>query len=402
MRSLTRVGSARAAQAVWLVVATAGTTLYAAGPISQWTALQTVCHPDSACQSFQLDPAAARTLTQHGISLVAYGVSTAIALAAVWLLWYGLAALIIWRKPEDRGAVVAAFFLVIFPATEVTLWIPSGVVSSLLVTVFLSLLLIFGLLFPDGHFVPRWIRWLAVAVVVVLGVDSLPLPAVLNGIFSILAIILFVGVIAAPVHRYRSVSSWTERQQTKWGLFGFAVSILGLLGIWLVSSIVPRAGNGSLYSAVDTTGVVIVVSAIPLSIGIAVLRSRLWDIDRVINRALVYTTLTLILAVMYVGGVIALQALFRLVSGSSSGLAIALSTLAIAALFQPLRRWIQKGIDRRFYRTKYDAQRILAAFSEQLQDEVDLTQLSHDLTAVVHDTLHPQHVSLWLRQKKRV
>jgi hypothetical protein len=211
--------------------------------------------------------------------------------------------------------------------------------------------------------------------------------------------LVLCAVVTVQIHRYRAISSWAQRQQTKWALVGLVVGILGFVALILPFGFAPaQTANGSLYAAFSTTGLDVVISAIPVSIAIAVLRSRLWDIDRVINRALVYTSLSVTLAAIYIGSVIGLQTLFRLVAGTSSSLAIALSTLAIAALFGPLRRRTQSIVDRRFYRSKYDAEKTLAAFGDRLRDEVDLTQLSHDLTAVVHATLHPQHVSLWLRE----
>ena len=131
------------------------------------------------------------------------------------------------------------------------------------------------------------------------------------------------------------------------------------------------------------------------------LRSRLWDIDVLINRTLVYGTLTASLALIYVGLVIGLQALLRGLISQDNSVAIVISTLAIAALFQPLRHGIQRSIDRRFYRSKYDARRIIDAFSTTLRAETDLTQLSEQLVAVVQETMQPAHVSLWLRKPIR-
>jgi len=142
----------------------------------------------------------------------------------------------------------------------------------------------------------------------------------------------------------------------------------------------------------------LVMLLIPLSVGMAMLRSGLFDIDRVINRALVYGALTASLILVYVGSVVSLQYGLRSVSGGSSQLAIVASTLAIAALFTPLRRRIQGFIDRRFYREKYDARKTLAAFSSRLRDETDLEALSDDLVAVARETVQPAHVSFWLRE----
>ncbi len=399
--TLTNPRSTRIARAIWLALAVAGTVLYFVGPISQWGTLQTVCRPDSACLPFQLDPTAASTLARYRISLSGFAVLTGALLVVIWAVWYGLSAIIIIRKPGDRGALLAAFFLAVFPIWEASAWIPSGPLSSWLTGIFVPMLLIFGLLFPDGRFAPRWTRLLAGLIVLYFVVTSFPLsfPAVVNDAAEVVFISFFCLVVGAQVYRYRAISTQHERQQTKWASVGLAVAILGLAAAWVGpdAAAVPT-NNGSLFAAAfGDFGIAAIVSAVPICIGFAVLRGGLWDIDRIISRALSYTILTAALAAVYVGSVIALQALSQLLVGGGSDIAIAVSTLAIAALFRPLRSRVQMSVDRRFYRSRYDAERILAGLGEHLRDQVDLTQLSRDLTLAIQETLHPEHISLWIR-----
>jgi hypothetical protein len=204
---------------------------------------------------------------------------------------------------------------------------------------------------------------------------------------------LFASLVIAQLYRYRYVSNRVERQQTKWIVYGFTANTAVFVAGFLPTLIFPQ----SLYSLVFTLVYLCTLFLYPFTIGIAILRYRLWDIDFLINRTLVYVTLTRILALVYVGSIIALQALLRELFNQTSDVAIIVSTLVIAALFQPLRRRIQSVIDRRFYRRKYNAARTLAAFTATLQNEVDLNQISEDIIAVVQETMQPSHVSLWLR-----
>src|SRR5215213_3644698 len=179
-----------------------------------------------------------------------------------------------------------------------------------------------------------------------------------------------------------------ERQQIKWLAYGGAVVVGavfvgGVISVWI--------------EEVGISLIIIGLLGLPIFTGIAILRSRLYDIDIVINRTLVYATLTATLALLYFGGVTALQRLLSPVMGEGNGLAVVASTLLIAALFNPLRRRIQAFIDRRFYRSKYDARKTLESFSARLRDETDLEALRGDLEGVVRETMQPAHVSLWLR-----
>jgi hypothetical protein len=216
-------------------------------------------------------------------------------------------------------------------------------------------------------------------------------------------LLIFVSIIAVQVYRYRRVYTPIERQQTKWLVTGFAGGAL-LFGFFaFVLPIVPGLNApDSPLQLLDSVGAALLYISIPVGVGIAILRYRLWDIDVLINRTLVYGSLTAVLALIYFGLVIGLQSLVHLVTGtiSEQPLVIVASTLAIAAVFHPLRRRIQAFIDRRFYRHKYDAAKTLEAFSTTLRNEVDLEQLREELVAVVSETMQPSHVSLWLPPTK--
>jgi hypothetical protein len=277
----------------------------------------------------------------------------------------------------------------------------------------LALALIYlPLLFPDGRLPSR--RWLPVAVlsgigtlgVVVLGAlaDALPLneapgyeidnPIGIEGlgfvedlpVFVVLTGLLFVGTVGAAasvVVRFRR-SRGVERQQMKWFLYAAALLLLVPVG-----DLLPDIVSNLVFS--------LPLMALPTAVGIGVLRYRLYGIDLVINRTLVYGPLTAILVLVYLGGVVSLQYAFRALTGQGSQIAIVASTLAIAALFNPLRRQVQAFVDRRFYRRKYDAAKTLESFSSKLRHETDLDRLGVELVSVVRETVQPAHASLWLR-----
>jgi hypothetical protein len=207
--------------------------------------------------------------------------------------------------------------------------------------------------------------------------------------------------IAVQVYRYRRIFTQAQRQQTKWVVFGLTCFLVLFLFTIVIDGLIPTVGVvGSLFYLANTSLTQLAFLLIPLSVTIAILRSRLWDIDVIIRRALVYSTLTVILALLYFGLVIGLESLLRPLAGqgAQSQVIIVASTLVIAVLFQPLRHRIQAIIDRRFYRRKYNAAKIVEAFSATLCNEVDLSLLREHLITVVQDTMEPSHVSLWLRE----
>jgi hypothetical protein len=298
------------------------------------------------------------------------------------------------------------------PAGEAMAWI-----ASWLLPIMISLQVSYLLLFPTGRLPSRrwrWLAWLIMAFVLVgvilsafssgaylgsLGPIRNPLGIegftdVYKALLNTMAPLLFVAAALSVFMRLRRAAG-VERQQIKWLAYAaaaFAVSII-LFSVTLAIDTPPW------YEWAATTIFVAVTPGVPISIGIAILRYRLYEIDTLINRTLVYGSLTAMLVAVYFGGVATTQAIFRALTGQEEQpqLAIVVSTLVIAALFNPLRRRIQSIIDRRFYRRKYDARKTLEAFSAKLREETDLDALNAVLVGVVSETMQPAHVSLWLR-----
>jgi len=203
--------------------------------------------------------------------------------------------------------------------------------------------------------------------------------------------LIFVAVISLILRLRRARE--LERQQIKWFVYATVLLISGGILTYPVSEAV-----GSVWLKwISFVPFIVGVMSIPISMGIAILRYRLYEIDLLINRTLVYGLLTATLVAIYFGGIVLLQGLFVALTGEQSTLAVVASTLLIAALFTPFRRRIQSFIDRRFYRRKYDARKTLEAFSAKLRNETNLEALSGDLVGVVRETMQPAHVSLWLR-----
>jgi hypothetical protein len=208
------------------------------------------------------------------------------------------------------------------------------------------------------------------------------------------SVLYVLGIVAAAslfgrMRRARGV----QRQQIKWFAYATVVLVGGVVLDFTVSEAIGVSWLGKIGFVLRMVG----LAGLPMAIGIAVLRYRLYNIDQIINRTLVYSSLTAMLLALYFGGIVVLQRIFVLLTGEKSTLAVVASTLLIAALFMPLRRRIQSFIDRSFYRRKYDARKTLEAFSSQLRNETDLEALSDDLVGVVRETMQPAHVSLWLR-----
>jgi hypothetical protein len=323
-----------------------------------------------------------------------------------------LALLIFWRRSDDRMALFGSFTLVTFGGATFSIMTEVLAPRSLLWYLLVAFLYFLGqvcivtffLLFPSGRFVPRWTRWIALAnaawYAYALFRPPFAFTSTRPGGLEFLLVLPIVVI--AQIYRYQRRSTPRERQQTKWVVFGVAIALLGFVGLLVLGNLfLPPTLGDSVWFGLFVGQPVIngFLLLIPLSIGVAILRSRLWDIDTLINKALVYGLLTGLLAGVYVGLVIGLESLIGLFArgASQQSIVLVVSTLVIAALFQPLRHRIQQIIDRRFYRKKYDATKTLAAFSATLRNEVDLQELREQLLAVVQETMQPAHVSLWLR-----
>jgi hypothetical protein len=318
-----------------------------------------------------------------------------------------LAVVLFWRRSNDWMVVFTSSYLLLYgtimagPLEWAEDFYPRW--SSLAVDVMQLLLLTtptvaLVALFPDGGFVPRWTRWLVRSSIASVA-TILYLPLTYWGTFLV---VVLLSAIRAQIYRYRHVFTPAERQRTKWVLFGFLVwwLLIMMLGVpYAIELNLPPGSPLSRWTHLLSACWWLALTIVPLSLSIAVLRYRLYDIDVVINRTLVYGSLTVVLGLVYFGSVASLQYAFRALSGHGElpQITIVISTLVIAALFNPLHRRTQAFIDRRFYRNKYDAAKTLEAFSARFRDETNLDSLSAELITVVRETMQPEHVSLWLR-----
>jgi hypothetical protein len=399
-------------RAAWVAVAMLTVGVFVAGMPGEFARLRTLCDDPTSCAWLpRLTAENARRLGELGLSTDLFAVYFVALEVAFTTLSFTIGAVILWRRPEDRMALLVALMLLTFGAA---FFVPYPVLDLSPVWRFLAAtvsfigsasLVVFLYVFPDGRFVPRWTIWPAAVWVA----GFVPVNFFYDSVVFLLDYPLlitlyalgFVGTtVYAQIYRYRRVSTPAQRQQTRWVVFGIVAALGGLCVLIVLDLIIP---GGVLSSLLGSTVLFLLASLIPLSIGIAILRSRLFDIDVIINRTLVYGLLSAILAAVYFCGVVASQAVFGAVTAQEHRpqLAIVVSTLAIAALFNPLRHSIQSFIDRRFYRRKYDAAKTLEGFSAKLRNETDLEQLSAELLSVVRASMQPEQATLWLRKSER-
>jgi hypothetical protein len=397
----------RVAQGIWIVLALVLLVGFMANLPAFFQYAKTVCtlpNPGD-CPTDQLTPIYVRVLDQLHLPVAVTAVLLAALTLAASVLYWLVGLLIFWRKSQEWMGLFVSLLLVMWGAAGLGGFMVTAqtapllqLLTNIISAVIGPALFVFLFTFPTGRFTPRWTLAVFVPVFVVNALSSLPLTAPF--IPSIVVGLTYPLPVVVQVYRYVRIYDAVQRQQTKWFVFGVSVvisllSIEGVLGVLAPGSPWYQLFNGPMWLLVWTV--------LLLSVSIPILRYRLWDIDVIINRTLIYGSLTVLLVAIYIGLILALQALVHAVTGSLSQqpLVIVASTLVIAALFQPLHRHLQTLIDRRFYRHKYDAVKVMAAFNSTLRNEVDLDQLREQLLTVVTETMQPSHVSLWVRKPTR-
>jgi hypothetical protein len=393
------------ARVVWVAVALLTVGVFALSIPSEFARLQSPCTDTVSCSwLLRLTAENARELRELGVSVNFFAAYLVSLEAAFTVAPIAVGAIIFWRRPDDRMTFLVSLVLLMywagitFPYHLLELPRLWEALSAVVALIGVAAILLFMYVFPDGHFVPRWARWLALVSIAVFA-PSILFPYSLLSLWrhpllnALVSAAVFGAIVLVQAYRYRRVSDATQRQQTKWVVLGIVAAAVG----YCMFPVLNLLQGGVLVSLLGYTAALLLLALLMLSIVVAVLRYRLYDIDLIINRTLVYGTLTALLVAVYVGSVVSLQAALRALTGQESQLAIVASTLLIAALFNPLRRRTQAFVDRRFYRSKYDAAKTLSAFNARLRDETDLDALNAELVGVVRETMQPAHVTLWLR-----
>jgi len=389
------------ARVVWVLVFVAMLAAFFI-QIPYYLAFMSRACPDTCGFTTQQEAA----LASIGISLDVFAWIALSCTLVISLISVVLALILFWRRSNDWMAMLVALFLVGYPIMNngTTGNLPTDIPPSLWVllqVLTFPVWIIYAatfMLFPSGRFAPHW-TWILFIFWSIWGQLISLTPDLFEGILFLGYPLFVITTIIWQVYRYRHSSTPVQRQQTKWAIAGlFAVLVANQL-FWLPSGFTPL--GQTLYMPASFLFYQLVILALPITFFIAIQRNRLYDIDTIINRALVYGSVTVVLAAAYAGCIIAFQAISRTLvpipGGPDEPITIVISTLLIAALFQPLRRRVQRAVDRRFYRTKYDARKAVEAFGKTLRQEVDIASFRERLLTVVQQTMEPAHVSLWLK-----
>lgn len=396
------------ARVLWIAFSAVALVALIASTVRAWGAPLPACTAaGAACGPWAVSREDLALVQQAGLpvqTLAAIPLATAVVTKLIFFL---VGVFIFWRRSDDWIALLLSLMLTLFALEGVDNlgpWMPA---VTLLYTGAALIFILLPFVFPNGRFAPRWTQWvfwlLAIPSMLASALPQLGLP-IDDRIYALTLItpfaVWFVVAVYAVIYRYTRLSNPTERQQTKWVMAGFLGTFILFVPFILVTIFFPPS-QPSLERVMFMYLVylplyVLAYLCLPSGIAFAILRYRLYDIDVIIRRTLVYTTVTGLLALVYFGSIITLQAAFQSVTGERSAFVIVLSTLLIAAIFTPLRRRIQDVIDRRFFRKKYDAQQILAGFAITARDETDMHVLTAELARVVQETMEPAGVKVWL------
>ncbi len=396
---------------LWIVLASAGILAMLASTVIAWRGpLPSCVDALVACGPWTVTHEDAALAQELGFSAQWVKAISLVSMLLAKLIFMAVGIVIFVRRSDDWVAQMLSLMLVLFAVEGVYNLGPAQPLVNLLYAIPTVLFVVLPFIFPNGRFVPRWTGWIMppMLVATVLTVYLPQLGARIgNQLYSLALLVIFaiwfVLAVYSTVYRYRRVSGSAERQQTKWVITGMLGTFLLFIPFTAVLLWFPpdtaTPQRLAFMVLVFTPTYLLSYICLPLGVAFAVLRYRLWDIDVIVRKTLIYTVLTGLLALVFFGVVTLVSGLVSGVTGQQSALAVVVSTLVIAALFNPLRRRVQEGIDRRFYRKKYDAQQVLARFGQTARNETDLDALLAELTGVIQETLEPESISIWLKRQ---
>lgn len=401
------------ARAVWIVLALAALFVFVVSAVETLRAPLPSCTvPGAQCSPYGLSREDLALAVQNGMSesfLIFY---TTVFGWLAHLVWVLVGLLLFWRKPDDWMALLLSLMLILFVFEGMSTPAPFNVLASALYGIAVGLFMVLPFIFPNGRWIPRWTIWLGLPIIALAafgsgagGADQANTPPEGLLVFFGMVTVWLVGAVYAVIYRYRRISNAIERQQTKWvmtGVLGWTITLVPVTVIVVFfPPSQPSMERVNFLSWVAAPVYFFSYIFLAVCILIAVMRYRLWDIDVLIRRTVTYTLVVALLGVVYFGSVIVLQRVFAGIVGGDSEIITVLSTLAIAALFVPLRNHIQGAIDKRFNRKKYNAQQVMEKFSRTVRDETDIDTLTNELVNVVQETMQPKSVSVWLKREAR-
>jgi signal transduction histidine kinase len=391
------------ARVAWVAAVTLIVALFLARLPSYYTALQTVC-TSAVCGAVQPTPDSTLALQKLGLSIGAYTTFTLVLTIALAFVCFTLGAVIFWRRSDDWMALLVALAVVVsvtltetvFAMGMASVW---GWVAMVLFVFGNGVYVLVLALYPDGRFVTRWARWVLLCWVIAVPVYFIFMYSIFYPLVWYASLVLLV---IAQVYRYRHASSPLQRQQTKWLLYGGSVAVIIAIGLFVPTLLFPALEQaGSFYLLIIQPANLVILFIFPLCLGLAILHYRLWDIDLIINRTLVYGLLTGTIALIYVGLVIGLQYLLRLFSVQASSLVLVGSTLLIAAIFQPLRRRLQRTINRLMYGVRNDPYAVLTRLGQRLEATLAPNTVLPTIVETVAQTLKLAYVAITLTTDER-